>query len=135
MMAPAAEMNIIKTTTAEIWLDAEGIIWVVYSQSDLDRNAIEENFKVVLELGGGVPRPLLNIVQSVTGTDKGGRDYGTRPEIIQAVSALALVTSSMVSKVLGNFFIFVAKPEYPTRLFSSENEALAWLRHYLPEED
>lgn len=41
--------------------------------------------------------------------------------------ALAIVTNSMANKILGNFFIKVNKPSTPTRLFSNEAEALAWL--------
>jgi hypothetical protein len=35
--------------------------------------------------------------------------------------------------VLGNFYLGLNKPLVPTRLFTSEEEAQAWLRSFLPE--
>ena len=43
--------------------------------------------------------------------------------------AAAFVTTSMASKILGNFFIRVNKPATPTKLFSDEEAAFAWLNH------
>ena len=43
--------------------------------------------------------------------------------------ALAIVTNSMATKIIGNFFIKVNKPASHTKLFSNEKEALAWLKH------
>jgi hypothetical protein len=43
--------------------------------------------------------------------------------------ATAIVTQSMANKIIGNFFIKVNKPASPTKLFSSEIEALNWLNH------
>lgn len=43
--------------------------------------------------------------------------------------ATAIVTQSMASKIIGNFFIKVNKPATPTKLFSSEEIAFEWLSH------
>ena len=43
--------------------------------------------------------------------------------------ATAIVTQSMASKIIGNFFIKVNKPATPTKLFSSEQLAFEWLTH------
>jgi hypothetical protein len=44
------------------------------------------------------------------------------------VSALALIASTPLSRVLGNFYLRVNKPLYPARLFDNEASALAWLQ-------
>jgi hypothetical protein len=44
------------------------------------------------------------------------------------VSAVALIVDTPLSRVLGNFFLAVNKPLYPTRLFDNEASALAWLQ-------
>jgi len=41
---------------------------------------------------------------------------------------VALLIASPLSRVLGNFYLRINRPETPTRLFSSEEEAGAWLR-------
>lgn len=45
--------------------------------------------------------------------------------------ALAIVTKSMATKIIGNFFIKVNKPASPTKLFSNEKLAIEWLNHLL----
>ena len=44
-----------------------------------------------------------------------------------SVSALALLVGSPLSRAIGNFFIGFNKPAVPTRLFSSEVDAIPWL--------
>lgn len=46
------------------------------------------------------------------------------------VSASAILTSSPVSKMIGNFFIAVNKPKNPTRIFTSKENALEWLEQF-----
>ena len=48
----------------------------------------------------------------------------------QPISVAVLVDSS-VSRVLGNVFLGFNKPAYPTQLFTSEDEAVAWLKGFL----
>ncbi len=45
--------------------------------------------------------------------------------------AVAILVDSPVSFVLGNFFLKLAGPTYPTRLFRDEPGALAWLLDHL----
>ena len=45
--------------------------------------------------------------------------------------ALDLIRSPL-ARAIGNFFRGLNKPLFPTRLFTSEPEAMAWLRSFLP---
>jgi hypothetical protein len=47
------------------------------------------------------------------------------------VSAVALVAGTPLSRMMGNFFLGVNKPPYPTRLLDSETPALAWLQAFV----
>ncbi|MGZ3861952.1 MAG: DUF7793 family protein [Bacteroidia bacterium] len=40
----------------------------------------------------------------------------------------AILAKSVATRLAGNFFITVNKPATPTKLFSTHNEAIAWLR-------
>ena len=44
--------------------------------------------------------------------------------------AVALVIDSPLSRVLGNFFLGFNRPETPARLFTSVDEARAWLNTF-----
>ena len=45
--------------------------------------------------------------------------------------ASAFITSSISQKLLGNFYLKTFKPERPTKIFNSKEEALIWLKQYL----
>ena len=47
-----------------------------------------------------------------------------------AYSALALLASSPVTQMIANFFIGLNRTRTPTQMFSNEEKAIVWLRHY-----
>jgi len=50
--------------------------------------------------------------------------------IAERTLALAILIAGPVSRMLGNFFLNVSRPSYPTRLFTDEELARAWLRSH-----
>ncbi len=48
--------------------------------------------------------------------------------VAEQTDAVAILTDGPVSRMLGNFFLAIMRPRYPTRLFGDEDEARAWLR-------
>jgi hypothetical protein len=56
------------------------------------------------------------------------RNYYGGPEIRDKLGALALLVTNPVARVLANVFIAMKGSETPTRLFTSEAEAIEWLR-------
>ena len=49
-------------------------------------------------------------------------------EYAQYTSALALCSSNLALRIMGNLFLKVNKPAVHTRLFETREEAVAWLR-------
>jgi hypothetical protein len=47
------------------------------------------------------------------------------------INCFALIIDSPLSRIIGNFFMGLNKPEIPARLFTSETEAISWLKQYL----
>jgi len=62
--------------------------------------------------------------------DKESRRFhaGEMPE--QYAKAVALIEKSPVSKVIGNFFLGINKPPFPTKLFTKKHEAIHWLKKF-----
>lgn len=46
-------------------------------------------------------------------------------------SAVALIVKSPLSRAIGNFFLGLNKTPLPTKLFTSENHAITWLKTFL----
>ena len=85
-----------------------------------------EAMDMVDELNGELERPLL---VDMTGTATLTRD--ARMVFTQKCSAsiIALVGRSAVDRVIANFALGVSAPPAPTRFFTSETAATAWLLH------
>jgi hypothetical protein len=45
-----------------------------------------------------------------------------------SLSGTAIVVTSALQRTMGNLYLSVARPQNPTRIFSSEPDAVAWLR-------
>ncbi|MDH5607044.1 MAG: hypothetical protein OEY93_09160 [Anaerolineae bacterium] len=129
-MAPAAEKRVIKTNTADVWLDEEGIVWIENHVPAITQKEVEENFQAVWEIGGHIQRPVINLIEGITLVDKETRDYGAGEDAQRILSAMALVAKNRLSVVVGNFFINVSNPTYPTKLFTSQAAALEWLEQF-----
>ena len=62
------------------------------------------------------------------------RKYYSSEAACKYIKAIVLVTSSPVSRVIGNFFLGLNKPPVPIRLFDSVDEGNAWLMEFINHE-
>ena len=121
------EARIITHPKFRMWLRPDGIVqmvWVTKDTSDLE-DAIAA-ISAMNELTGGRRSSLLADVHNSGQQTRPARlEFACRDDL---VSALALIASTPLSRVLGNFYLRVNKPLYPARLFDNEASALAWLQ-------
>jgi hypothetical protein len=59
------------------------------------------------------------------------RDFYATEEMQERISAMAVLLDSLPLRLIGNFFIYVSRPPYPTRLFTKEESAIDWLRTFI----
>jgi hypothetical protein len=59
------------------------------------------------------------------------RKYFAGPETARVEASVALLVMSPLTRAIGNFFMGLNKTLVPTRLFTSEDDALIWLREFL----
>lgn len=107
-------------------LDPTGVVRLSWSPGlRVDAPLAVRAMALVDELNGRVERPLL---VDMTGTGQLTRDarmtFGTRC----SASRIALLGRSEVDRVIANFALGVTRTPVPTRFFTSERLALAWLR-------
>ncbi len=55
------------------------------------------------------------------------RNYLASEEGCQKIKSCAIITSSIVTRVIANFFLTLNKPLVPTKLFTNEEHAKEWL--------
>lgn len=46
------------------------------------------------------------------------------------LAAMSILSNSIISRVVGNFYLKVSQPNIPTKLFKTEKDAIKWLEKY-----
>jgi hypothetical protein len=122
-------LNTISTEIADVWIDSQRIVHIFFKESE--RHGIEEAQEVVRahnQLADGVPVCVLADIRTVkVGADRAARKHYVSAESAEFKSGMAMLVSSPMQRMLGNIFLMLNQPPYPTRLFSEEEEALQWL--------
>ena len=62
--------------------------------------------------------------------DHDARAYGNSEAVRSITTAMAMLTDSLLSVILGNFFIGINRPDYPTKLFKCPEKAIEWLKEH-----
>lgn len=73
------------------------------------------------------PSPVLADIRGLRGAGILTARYVAGPVVAKMTRRLALLTGSPVSRMIGNAFMGLSKPPYPTRLFTEEDAAVIWL--------
>lgn len=71
------------------------------------------------------------VFPKLNSVDKGGRDFLSSDEAKEGVEASAMVASSVLGRVIVNFFLKLNNRngnDIPNKVFNSEEEAIIWLR-------
>ena len=114
---------------ATISIDADDILHIVFEQGVLvDLSTARRGVALHVESAAGRKRPALVDLRGLRGVSLPARKLVAGPDVAEITERMALLTGDRVSAVLGNFFLRVSRPAYPTRLFSDLEAALRWLR-------
>jgi hypothetical protein len=114
------------------WMGNDGICRTcTKAMAEVDLEAAIQNTIVVNSFYKNVKFPILvdtRPMKSITGAAR--KHFSTNGRDTK-ISAMALLVGSPISKVIGNFFIGLNKPEVPAKLFNSESDALRWLNQFV----
>ena len=77
-------------------------------------------------------RPTMVLMQDIGRVEREARAYFAGGEYMQLCSQTALVVGSPVSRVIGNFFVGLNRPQYPHKIFDDPELAAQWLREFVP---
>jgi hypothetical protein len=116
----------------KLWLGEDGIVRIIHKpDAEVTLESAKETMEAYLKIYQGKKRPLFVDTKMMKSLAREARQYYAGEEAAKVASAVALMVDTPVSKVLGNFYIGLSKPHLPSRLFSSDSEALEWLKGYL----
>ncbi len=126
-----------ETSTQKLYWDSENeIVWGELFGDQvtgkLARGNVDAQERVRDDLNKAKIRVLIDMT-SVTEISKEARDYFANERTASIQRATALLIGSLVSRVIGNFFMGLNKPISPTRLFTDPEEAIQWLQTFSDE--
>jgi hypothetical protein len=128
--------EVMETRTAQLYLGKDGISRIIVKQgAEITIDEIKENFAALSQITASKKAPSLIDLRGIKSINREARVYLSDEETVSNNSASALLIGSPVSKMIGNFFIGLNKPPYPTKLFTSESKALEWLKGFVDKEE
>jgi hypothetical protein len=126
------ENEIIETRVSKIWLGEDGILRTTFiPDAELTLEDAIEIFHASKKVTGGKKAVSLVDARNVKSATSEVRKYGAREETVIYRAAIAVLVSSSITRALGNIFMRLNKPPYPSRLFTTEAEAMEWLKDFL----
>ena len=122
-----------------VWLGADGIVRqtampdIDYKTTTSDRKAGKAVLEATAILGQGKRVPVLLDIRHLKAfsSDRETRVYVKKQEGHNIMLALAVLVDSPVSTMIGRYFISINKPTFPAQLFTSEDEAIRWLKNLM----
>ncbi len=126
-----------QTATQKLYWDTdENIVWGELDSTVQTLQTAQENIEAQARIRDALGKEMTRVLIDMRQTTRIGREArhhyaGKRTASIQR--ATALLVASPLSATIANFFMGLNKPLSPTRMFTSEDEAIAWLRGYADE--
>ena len=121
-----------ETTTQKLYWDDEiNIVWGELDATPQSLETAQENIEAQARLRDALGKKMTRVLVDMRETTRISREArnhyaGERTASIQR--ATALLVASPLSAIIANFFMGLNKPQSPTRMFTNEDQAIAWLR-------
>lgn len=119
--------------TSFIWIDEDGILYSKPKPGPQPKQSIEESKKTMdtfRTLTGG--KKVCMILESASSTNppnKEERDY-IATELADVTKAMAIITTSPLSRMIANLFFGLKPPPYPVKMVANEIEGKEFLKQY-----
>lgn len=123
----------IKCRAGMTWLDEVNNIvrFEAFEGVEQSLEDAKENMEAIKQLNGGQRLGMLVNFRKSKGLTPAAREYYGSNEVRPLYRALALVGTSYVGRMLANVWFSIYGDKYcPTRVFASEDDAIAWLKGF-----
>ena len=107
----------------------EGILFGKYKVSKIDLESAKKATVFRKQITEGKKLPSIANISLVKEVTKETREFFS-DEAGDDLSALAVIVSNPVTRMLGNFFLKFHKPKYPFRFFSDDTSAKQWITDF-----
>jgi hypothetical protein len=118
----------IRVAVADVYVEADGTLVLRFrQQAKLVGKQGEEVVRAHVAAAKGRKLRTLADVRGIVVNDRQTRQLAAGPAVAAVTSRMAVLVGDPLSRTLGNFFLRVSRPAYPTRIFTDEAAARRWL--------
>jgi hypothetical protein len=129
------EVEIIATEICEVFtvkLRSDGIVHSHTSSSkDFNVDSLKKFTVVMGQMIQYRKAPLLITLDEFAIPPVDARVFWAKKEACPYASADAYIATNIGHSIIGNFYLKINKPGRPTKIFTNEDDAIAWLRTFL----
>ena len=130
------EKKVMETRTNRVWLREDGIVHAVCKpQAVITLDDAKENIDAAAKVTVEKKSPLFIDLRPIKSVTREARTIYSSNESKATTTAFGFLIDSPVSRVIGNLFIGINKPDLPTKIFTSENNAIEWLKGFIEKDD
>ncbi len=133
-MEPPKNAKIIEWPTSVMWFDEEGILYSITKPEIPQPQSSEESRKQMDKfrevVGGKKTCMIIKTGGSSQPPKKEDRDWIAK-ELDSVTKAMAIISTSAMSRMVANLFFGFKPPAYPVKFFSNQEEARTWIKQYL----
>ncbi len=120
----------VKTPYMKIWMEENILRCIFTEQLEMDLEIAKHCVATRIAFSEGKSHLCLIDMRELKSTTKEAREY-MGVEGAKLITAGALLIGSPLTRMLGNIFLTINKPNVPTKLFTDETEAKEWLKQYI----
>lgn len=120
----------IETSIGHHFIEGDLLHIVFREDADIDVEEILESKQARIDLQKGKPMKVLVDARGLFHISKEARDIAAEEHHAKMSVAMALVSNSLSTRIISNFFIKFNKPKSPTKMFNSKSKALLWLNEF-----
>lgn len=105
----------------------------LYHPDNIKKSEMEDfiqNYEALLKVQAGEISPFLIITNNVSTVSSEGKVFMTKT-LPTIANSMAMVPKSALAKFAVNLFLYINRPNIPTKAFSSEEKAVEWLKQFL----
>jgi hypothetical protein len=128
------DREILEMTTSYIWIDDEGILYSKPKGGEETQQTPEQIRTEMVRFRKFIGNKKMCMVLESNPNSKPPtkevRDIAAE-ELNSVTKAMAIITSSPLSKMIANLFFSFKPPTYPVKMFTNADEAREWVRQYL----
>lgn len=115
---------------AKFWIHNEILFFKYKSNVVINLIAAQRIVADRIQLQNELAYPIFCDIRGIVDSDKAARDYLAQSGSI-LTKAVSLVGHQSISLSMTSFYLKICKPSVPTKLFTDESAALAFLEEYI----